>query len=230
MRENSGTRTTTMAHTAQNTNSQNHTDQNTPCQKSTCQNHTLQNSTCQNITCNNPICKKEISALQREIELKNEQFDQLKYLIEKLRQENLTKTKIITDLKEDNHMIKTELEAERKKGSNKTETSVSQQGNNEQEQTTVRVEIQAMKHIIGRKGANIEKIRRETQTEIRTGERAETGKQKITISGKAENIAKATEKIEESAKKLKICEEYINGKCRKHNTCKYAHVKPPLLE
>ena len=162
--------------------------------------------------------------------MKNDQIDQLKYLVEKLRQEDLTKTKIITDLKEDNLKIKRDLEAERGMGNNKTKTSDTQQGKNEQEQTTVRIEIQAMKHIIGRKGANIEKIRRETQTSIRTGERVETGKQKITISGKAENIAKATERLEESAKKLKICEEYRNGKCRKRNTCKYAHVKPPLLE
>ena len=220
-----------MAHSKPNPDGANTASQNSTCQNSTCQKSTCQNSTCQNLICQNPICKKELSSLQREIELKNDQIDQLKYLVEKLRQEDLTKTKIITDLKEDNLKIKRDLEAERETGNNKTKTSDTQQGKNDQEQTTVRIEIQAMKHIIGRKGANIEKIRRETQTNIRTGERGETGKQKITISGKAENIVKATERLKESAKKLKIFEEYsINGKCRKRNPCKYAHVKPPLLE
>ena len=133
MRENSSTRTTTMAHSTQNHDSQNHTSQNITCKKSTCQNSTCQNSTCQNSTCQNlicqnPICKKELSSLQREIELKNDQIDQLKYLVEKLRQEDLTKTKIITDLKEDNLKIKKDLEAERETGNNKTKTSDTQQG------------------------------------------------------------------------------------------------------
>jgi predicted PilT family ATPase len=97
-------------------------------------------------------------------------------------------------------------------------------------QITVKIESQAMKHVIGRKGTNIERIRNETKTDIQTGAKVEAGKQNIRIMGIPENVATATEKISESANKLRICKEFTKGQCKNANTCKYAHVQTPLVE
>ena len=97
-------------------------------------------------------------------------------------------------------------------------------------QINVNVESQAMKHVIGKKGTNIEKIRQETKTDIQTGDKVTTGKQNISISGKPENVATAMERISESANKLRICRKYKDGQCENENTCKYAHVPTPLVE
>ena len=94
----------------------------------------------------------------------------------------------------------------------------------------INVESQAMKHVIGKKGTNIEKIRQETKTNIQTGDKVTTGKQNISISGKPENVATAMARISESANKLRICRKFKDGQCENENTCKYAHVQTPLVE
>lgn len=158
-----------------------------------------------NNTLNDTVRKLKTQLKQKDIEIAK-----LKQTAKEVEQDNKTKMIMINTMRTEN--VKKTQEITNLRRENETET--------------IQIESKAMKYIIGKRGANIHRIQRETETKIQAQPRNETQKQRIEIKGKHEHVKKARQQIIEATTRLKQCQQTNNGECN-HKACEYAHKPPP---
>ena len=117
---------------------------------------------------------------------------------------------------------------------NKAVTLINKQTTEEPQRETIEIPRELTRHVIGKKGAEIQRIKEKFGVKIKIENKRDNETQStVCVEGDPNNTTKTIEyirdlisNVQRKKEQIPVCKYYIQGKCKFGKNCRYIHKKP----